>query len=144
MFEAIEAAQDYLLLQVYILRDDDLGRDLKARLMRRARGGLRIYMLYDEIGSYGLPNAFIAELRTAGAVVRPFGTTQGPVNRFQLNFRNHRKILVADGSLAFVGSLNFGDESLGRLAAMGPWHATHLRIAAPVGQPFPIGDRTSL
>src|SRR3546814_2533679 len=60
----------YLLLQVYILRDDDLGRDLKARLTRRARDGLRIYMLYDEIGSYGLPHLFIAELRAAGVVVR--------------------------------------------------------------------------
>src|SRR3546814_47357 len=107
--------------------------------MRRARGGRRIYMLYDEIGSYGLPNAFIAELRAAGAVVRPFGTTQGPVNRFQLNFRNHRKILVADGSLAFVGGLNFGDEYLGRSAAMGPWRDTHLRIAGPVVQAIHLG-----
>src|SRR3546814_596215 len=134
MFEAIEAAQDYLLLQVYILRDDDLGRDLKARLTRRARDGLRIYMLYDEIGSYGLPHLFIAELRAAGVVVRPFGTTQGSVNRFQLNFRNHRKILVADGHMAFVGGLNFGDEYLGRSAAMGPWRDTHLRIAGPTVQ----------
>jgi cardiolipin synthase len=134
MFAAIDAAESYLLLQVYIVRDDDLGRDLKARLMRRAKGGLRIYVLYDEIGSYGLPNAFIHELRSAGAVVRPFGTTQGPVNRFQLNFRNHRKILVADGRVAFVGGLNFGDEYLGRNAAMGPWRDTHLRIAGPTVQ----------
>src|SRR3546814_4637910 len=127
------------MLQGYILRADDLGREHKARLRRRARGCLRIYMLYAEIGSYGLPNAFIAELRTAGAVVRPFGTTQGPVNRFQLNFRNHRKILVADGSLAFVAGLNFGDEYLGRSAAMGPWRDTHLRIAGPVVQPIQLG-----
>src|SRR3546814_18686005 len=120
MFEAIEAAQDYLLLQVYILRDDDLGRDLKARLTRRARDGLRIYMLYDEIGSYGLPHLFIAELRAAGVVVRPFGTTQGSVNRFQLNFRNPRQIPVAEGPLALVGGLNFGDGHLARSAATRP------------------------
>src|SRR3546814_11046596 len=100
--------------------------------MRRARGGRRIYMLYDEIGSYGLPNAFIAELRTAGAVVRPFGTTQRPVNRFQLNFRNHRKILVADGRLAFVGGLKFGDDSLGRTPAMGPRRRNPLTHADPL------------
>jgi cardiolipin synthase len=134
MFAAIDAAEHYLLLQVYILRDDDLGRDLKARLMRRARDGLRTYVLYDEIGSYGLPRAFIGELRAAGVVVRPFGTTQGPINRFQLNFRNHRKILVADGRVAFVGGLNFGDEYLGRSAAMGSWRDTHLRIAGPAVQ----------
>jgi cardiolipin synthase len=134
MFAAIDTAENYLLLQVYILRDDDLGRDLKARLMRRARDGLKVYVLYDEIGSYGLPQAFIAALQAAGAVVCPFGTTQGPVNRFQLNFRNHRKILVADGRVAFVGGLNFGDEYLGRDAAVGPWRDTHLRIMGPAVQ----------
>lgn len=134
MFSAIDEAEDYLLLQVYILRDDDLGRDLKSRLMRRAQEGLRIYMLYDEIGSYGLPNAFIEDLRSAGAVVRPFGTTQGTVNRFQLNFRNHRKVMVADGRVAFVGGLNFGDEYLGRSAEMGPWRDTHLQIVGPAVQ----------
>ena len=131
MFAAIDAAERYLLLQVYILRDDDLGRDLKARLIRRARSGVEVFVLYDEIGSYGLPRSFIADLRSAGAEVHPFGTTQGPVNRFQLNFRNHRKILVADGRTAFVGGLNVGDEYLGRNAAMGPWRDTHLRIVGP-------------
>src|SRR3546814_19306965 len=104
MFEAIEAAQDYLLLQVYILRDDDLGRDLKARLTRRARDGLRIYMLYDEIGGHGLPPLFIAELTAAGVVVRPFGSTHGSVNRFPLKFRTHNNILVSGGHQAFVRS----------------------------------------
>jgi cardiolipin synthase len=134
MFAAIDAAQDYVLLQVYILRDDDLGRDLKARLVRRARSGLRIYVLYDEIGSYGLPRRFVRELSAAGVIVSPFSTTQGPVNRFQLNFRNHRKIIVVDGRLAFVGGLNFGDEYLGRNAAFGPWRDTHLRVTGPVVQ----------
>ncbi len=134
MFAAIEAAQSYVLLQIYILRDDDLGRDLKVRLMRRAGDGLQVLVLYDEIGSYALPQAFIRELREAGVQVMPFGTTQGLVNRFQLNFRNHRKIIVADGRVAFVGGLNFGDEYLGRHAAFGPWRDTHLRLLGPVVQ----------
>ncbi|HMA14151.1 MAG TPA: cardiolipin synthase [Kiloniellaceae bacterium] len=134
MFAAIDAAEHYLLVQVYILRDDDLGRDLKTRLMRRAHDGLRVYVLFDEIGSYGLPPSFIADLRSAGVVARQFGTTQGPVNRFQLNFRNHRKIVVGDGRVAFVGGLNFGDEYLGRSAEMGPWRDTHLRITGPAVQ----------
>jgi len=138
MFAAIDAAERYVLVQVYILRDDDLGRDLKSRLARRARDGLRVYLLYDEIGSYGLPQSFLSDLKAAGATVCPFGTTQGPVNRFQLNFRNHRKIVVADGRVAFVGGLNFGDEYLGRSAAMGPWRDTHLRIAGPAVQAVQI------
>jgi len=134
MFAAIDGAETYLLVQVYILRDDDLGRDLKTRLIRRAEAGLRVYLLYDEIGSHGLPRAFIRELQQAGVTAHPFGTTQGPVNRFQLNFRNHRKLLIADGKVAFVGGLNFGDEYLGRDAAMGPWRDTHLRAEGPVVQ----------
>jgi len=134
MFAAIEAARDYVLLQVYMLRDDDLGRDLKSRLARRARDGLRILLLYDEIGSYGLPRSYVRELQAASVTVTPFGTTQGPVNRFQLNFRNHRKILVVDGREAFVGGLNFGDEYLGRNASYGPWRDTHLRLTGPVVQ----------
>ncbi|MEQ8357706.1 MAG: cardiolipin synthase [Kiloniellaceae bacterium] len=134
IFSAIEAANDYVLVQAYMLRDDDLGRDLKARLVRRARGGLRVYLLYDEIGSYGLPEGFIAALRSAGAKVHRFGTARGPVNRFQLNFRNHRKVVVVDGTVAFVGGLNFGDEYLGRNSAFGPWRDTHLKIRGPVVQ----------
>ena len=134
MFAAIEAAQSYILLQVYILRDDDIGRDLKERLLRRAHGGLKVYLLYDEIGSYGLARAFVDDLLNAGVIVRPFGTTQGPVNRFQLNFRNHRKILVVDGRKAYVGGLNFGDEYLGRNSDFGPWRDTHLGIEGPIVQ----------
>ena len=134
MFAAIDAAEDYVLLQVYLLRDDDLGRDLKTRLVRRAREGLRVYVLYDEIGSYGLPHGFTRELKAGGVVVHPFGTTQGPVNRFQLNFRNHRKIIVIDGKQAYVGGLNFGDEYLGRNAALGPWRDTHLQLSGPIVQ----------
>ena len=134
MFAAIEAARDYVIVQVYILRDDDLGRDLKSRLVRRALDGLQVFLLYDEIGSHGLPPAFLRDLRGAGVAAHPFGTTQGPVNRFQLNFRNHRKILIADGRLAFAGGLNFGDEYLGRNAALGAWRDTHMRVTGPVVQ----------
>ena len=134
MFAAIEAAEAYVLVQAYLLRDDDLGRDLRARLIGQAQKGVRVHLLYDEIGSYGLPQDFVAPLRAAGAAVHRFGTTRGPVNRFQLNFRNHRKIVVVDGQQAFVGGLNFGDEYLGRDAGLGPWRDTHLRISGPVVQ----------
>ncbi len=134
IFAAIDAAQDYVIVQAYMLRDDDLGRDLRSRLVRRAQSGVRVHLLYDEIGSYGLSKAFFAPLRTAGALVNRFGTTRGPVNRFQLNFRNHRKIVVVDGREAFVGGLNFGDEYLGRNLALAPWRDTHLKISGPVVQ----------
>jgi cardiolipin synthase len=134
IFQAIEGAQDYVVVQTYLLRDDVLGRDLKARLQACARRGLRVHLLYDEIGSYGLPAAYRKELRAAGVQVSRFGTARGPVNRFQLNFRNHRKVVVVDGREAFVGGLNFGDEYLGRDSRLGAWRDTHLRVRGPVVQ----------
>lgn len=134
MFSAIDAAERYVLLQSYTIRDDDLSRDLKARLLRKAADGVAVYLVYDEIGSYGLPAEFGAELRAGGVDVRAFSTTRGRVNRFQLNFRNHRKTLVVDGLTAFVGGLNFGDEYLGRDGAFGAWRDTHVHLAGPAVQ----------
>ena len=87
--------------------------------------------LYDEIGSHDLPRAYLDELRAAGIEVHEFHTRKGPRNRFQLNFRNHRKIVVVDGKVAFVGGLNVGDEYLSRNPKIGPWRDTHVRIEGP-------------
>jgi cardiolipin synthase len=131
IFEAIDEARDYLLVQFFIIRDDGLGRELKDRLCRKAREGIRVYLLYDEIGSHSLSKAYVRELREAGVDVRPFWTTKGWRNRLQVNFRNHRKIVVADGRVAFVGGLNVGDEYLGRNPRVGPWRDTHARFEGP-------------
>ena len=61
----------------------------------------------------------------------PFGSTRGSGNRFQLNFRNHRKIVVVDGVEGWIGGHNVGDEYLGRDPEIGPWRDTHLRVAGP-------------
>jgi cardiolipin synthase len=134
IFEGIEAAHDYILIQFYIVRDDHLGRELQSRLIRKAQEGVRVYFLYDEVGSYGLPRAYIRELTAAGVEIRPFLTTKGPRNRFQINFRNHRKIVVVDGRLAFVGGLNVGVEYLGRSPKIGPWRDTHVQLQGPAVQ----------
>ena len=131
IFDAIDAAQDYVLVQFFIVHDDDLGRDLKARLLRKAASGVRVYFLYDEIGSHRLPRSYVNELREAGVDIRSFHTTRGRRNRFQLNFRNHRKIVVVDGRTAFVGGLNVGDEYMGRDPKFGPWRDTHVKLAGP-------------
>jgi cardiolipin synthase len=131
IFQAIEDAQDYILVQFFIVHDDNLGRELKSRLIRRARDGVRVYFLYDEIGSHSLPKAYIRELGEAGVTIRPFFSTKGFWNRFQINFRNHRKTVIVDGRVAFVGGLNVGDEYMGRNPKIGPWRDTHVRIQGP-------------
>jgi cardiolipin synthase len=126
------------LVQFFIIKDDDIGRELKRRLIAKSRDGVRCFVLYDEIGSLTLPQAFIDELRQSGVEVEAFKTTKGFSNRFQINFRNHRKIVIADGKVAFVGGHNVGDEYLGRDKNFGRWRDTHVRLVGPVVLPIQI------
>ncbi len=133
IFEGISKAKDFVLVQFYIIEDDEVGRELKTRLMERAKAGVRCYLLYDEIGTR-LPRAYTEELKQAGIPVFPFNTRQGEANRFQINFRNHRKIVITDGRAAWVGGLNVGREYKGLDPDFGYWRDTHLRLAGPVVQ----------
>jgi len=126
------AAQQYILFQFYIIRDDDLGRRLGRVLQDRARAGVRVFLLYDEIGSRRFPRSRLyRQLQMTGVRVAPFNTTQGRRNRFQLNFRNHRKNVVVDGRQAWIGGHNVGDEYLGANRRIGHWRDTHVRVEGP-------------
>ena len=142
IFDGIDTAKEYVLVQFYIVRDDELGRELKSRLITKAQGGVRILFLYDEVGSFGLPNSYNEELRSAGVEIYPFHSRKGSGNRFQLNFRNHRKTVVVDGRIAWVGGHNVGDEYLGRDPAVGHWRDTHIRIEGPavIGAQLAFGE----
>ena len=131
IFAGIDAASDYILVQFYIVKDDELGRALKARLVDKAKAGVRVYFLYDEIGSLGLSSAYLNDLRSAGVDVHPFHSRKGFGNRFQLNFRNHRKTVVTDGMTAWIGGHNVGDDYMGRDPKVGEWRDTHVRIEGP-------------
>ncbi|UCE88154.1 MAG: cardiolipin synthase [Pseudomonadota bacterium] len=132
ILSGVAEARDYILFQFYMIHDDGLGRRVKQALIDRARAGVRVYVLYDEIGSKGLPESYVEELRAAGVEVSSFKPTQGARNRFQLNFRNHRKMVVVDGRMAWVGGHNVGDEYLGLDADFSPWRDTHVRLEGPV------------
>jgi cardiolipin synthase len=131
IFGAIGAAREYLLIQFFIVKNDELGRLFKTRVIEAARRGVRVYFLYDEIGSHALPKSYIRELTEAGVEIRAFKTTKGAKNRFQLNFRNHRKIVIADGRIGLIGGHNVGDEYLGKDKKFGHWRDTHVRMTGP-------------
>lgn len=131
IFAGIASASEYILVQFYIVRDDELGRELKDRLIARAQDGVRVLFLYDEIGSIGLPASFSKELRAAGVEIFPFHSSKGSGNRFQLNFRNHRKTVVVDGRTAWIGGHNVGDEYMSRDISFGHWRDTHMRVEGP-------------
>jgi cardiolipin synthase len=132
IFEGIEYAKEYILIQFYIIKDDELGRKLKARLIRKARENVKVYFLYDEIGSYKLPGVYIQEMQDEGIVTSAFHTTKGKANHFQLNFRNHRKIVIVDGKSAYVGGHNVGDEYVSKHPKFGAWRDTHVKVEGPV------------
>ena len=127
----IDAAREYVLFQFFIVKDDQIGNLVKDRLIAKANAGVSVYFLYDEMGSSGLPDSYLDELRAAGIEVSAFNTQKGPGNRFQINFRNHRKVVVVDGRVTWVGGHNVGDEYLGRDPAFGHWRDTHIRIEGP-------------
>jgi cardiolipin synthase len=131
ILKGIAAAQDYVLFQFYMIHDDGLGRRVHKALVERAQAGVQVVVLYDEVGSDGLSQDYIDGLREAGVKVSSFKPTQGWTNRFQLNFRNHRKIVVVDGKVAWIGGHNVGDEYLGLDPEMSPWRDTHVRLEGP-------------
>jgi cardiolipin synthase A/B len=134
LFDAIDAAKEYILIEFFIIKDDGIGRELKNRLIRKAREKVRVYFLYDEIGSYNLPESYLQDMTNEGITASAFGSTRGRANRFQLNFRNHRKIVVVDGSIAFVGGHNVGDEYVSGHPRLGPWRDTHIEVEGPIVQ----------
>ena len=132
IFAAIREAKDVVLVQFFIIHDDHIGRELQALLLEKAAQGVQVYVLYDRVGSHSLPRAYSARLRDGGVHIRAFATRSGFLNRFQVNFRNHRKIVVVDGLVGFVGGLNVGDEYLGGNPKLSPWRDTHVRVSGPV------------
>jgi cardiolipin synthase len=131
ILEAIEQARSYVIVQFFIVRADALGELLKEALLAKAAQGVRVYVLYDSIGSFDLPHRYVAALRAGGVEMQPFATNRKFVNRFQLNFRNHRKIVVVDGERAFVGGHNVGVEYLGGKPPLSPWRDTHIEVRGP-------------
>ena len=131
IFEGIEQANNYILVQFFIVKDDKLGRKLKSKLKEKADEGIRVYFIYDEVGSYKLPKSYLEDMRSSGIHVVNFHSRKGPRNRFQINFRNHRKIVLVDGVVCWIGGHNVGDEYLGKGARFDFWRDTHLKITGP-------------
>lgn len=130
IFAAIGQAQHYVLVQFFIFHDDALGRRMQALLLERAAAGVDVCVLFDGIGSHALPKRYVQALSAGGVTIHAF-TTRKKSNRFQLNFRNHRKVVVVDGHIGFTGGLNVGDEYMGLKPPLAPWRDTHVQIEGP-------------
>jgi cardiolipin synthase len=134
IFDGISRAEKVLLIQFYIIHDDELGREFARRLIERANAGVTIYLLYDDVGCFWLPRAYKQRLRDAGIRIHGFNHRHrilrflGPT---RIQYRNHRKIVLVDGKEAWIGGLNVGDEYMGRSKRFGRWRDTHVRLKGP-------------
>ncbi|GAA5480995.1 cardiolipin synthase [Haloferula sargassicola] len=138
IFQSIAAAEHYILVNFFIVKSDRIGQRFKEALIAKARHGVKVYFLFDEFGSHKLARTYLSELEDAGIECRSFGVNRRWWSRLQINFRNHRKIVVTDGHEAFIGGLNVGDEYLGRDQRFGHWRDTHLRLRGPCVQAIQI------
>ena len=125
--EAIRSAQHHIHMEYYILRGDQLGREIIDLLAERAAAGVEVRVLFDAVGVQKVKRDFFANLREAGGRVEIFFPLKIPFLNTRINFRNHRKILVVDGKVGFIGGFNIGDEYLGK-GPLGYWRDTHLRL----------------
>lgn len=124
LFEDIANAKKFIHLQYYLVHSDELGNELIKALAKKAKEGVEVKLMYDGIGNIGNDLGFGRELKEAGGEIGLFF----PPKWIRLNYRNHRKIAVIDGSIGYVGGLNIGDEYLGKSDKFGFWRDSHIRI----------------
>ena len=147
MFDAIRGARDHINLETYIIEDDEVGRKFADALMEKQARGVQVSLLYDSVGSMNTPKAFFKRLADSGVKVLEFN----PVNPltakkgWEVNQRDHRKLLVVDGQIAFLGGINissvyssgsFSPASKRRPDGSPPWRDTHVRVEGPVVAEF--------
>jgi cardiolipin synthase A/B len=150
MFAAIDAAKDHINLETFIIEDDAIGQEFIQRLMKKQHQGVQVNLIYDSVGSMTTPGELFEPLGNAGANILEFN----PLNplkvrkNWQVIQRDHRKLLIVDGEIAFVGGINISSVYSGSSIASGAfrqlargsvkhaWRDTHLQLTGPVVSEF--------
>lgn len=136
LLDDLEMAKDHIHIQYYIFRLDGLGSRIYDMLIRKAKQGVKVRLLYDDMGSRGLRKRHFKKLMDLGGEVEAFFPSIMPLVNPRLNYRNHRKIVVIDGRVGYIGGFNVGDEYLGLDRKFGYWRDTHLRIEGSALHPL--------
>jgi len=132
MLAAISAAKQSIVLETYILASDHTGDRFKLALIERARAGVKIRIIYDSVGSFGISDAWVDDLRAAGIEVIDFNPIAPWRARFRLSHRDHRKILVIDNEVGFTGGLNIANDYAAIEDGGVGWHDMHCRVTGPI------------
>ena len=126
--EEISKAKSHIHIEFFILRSDNIGRKLKDLLIKKAKEGVEVRVIYDGLGSWSLKRHFRKELIEAGVEIKAYDNIFQSVIKGKLNHRNHRKIVIVDGKVGFTGGINIGDEYLGRDNTIGNWKDILVKI----------------
>lgn len=132
--QTIANAKHHVHLEYFVFKADRSGELIAETLISKALQGVKCRLLIDHLGSWGWPTSFQQKLQSAGVEVAffmPVLPWRGHRWRMRLNFRNHRKIVIVDGVIAFTGSQNIGDEYFGFVPNASGWIDTHLRLTGP-------------
>ncbi|MBQ8517919.1 MAG: cardiolipin synthase [Akkermansia sp.] len=130
--KAIRSATSSILIEFFIIRNDRVGNNLLRLLVRKARAGVNVHVIYDEIGSHKLPRGYLRTLRNAGVRVASFNGRRYWWSSFlRINYRNHRKLVIIDSKLAYLGSLNIGLEYIRRRGKT-YWRDTFVSLTGPI------------
>lgn len=127
----IAAAQHYINLQYYIIVDDNIGTRVLSALEERAHAGVKVRIIYDHVGSFKLSRKALRRLKEAGVEAYPFFKVVFPPFGTRINWRNHRKIAIIDGTVGYIGGMNVADRYIdgGKMFPM--WRDLHLRVTGP-------------
>ena len=128
IFNAIEKARHHIHMEYYIFADDKIGSKLKHLLIKKRQEGVEVRIIVDDVGSWGLSKKFFRELQDNDVEIYPFMEVRFPRFTSRVNYRNHRKIIVIDGKMGFIGGINIADRYIEGMEGLGHWRDTHLQI----------------
>lgn len=127
LIRELQKAEKHIHIEFYIFEDDAIGRMVRDVLIEKARAGVEVRVIYDDVGCWHVPHAFFEEMSGAGIEVRSFLKVRFPVFTSKVNYRNHRKIVVIDGVVGFVGGMNLAERYM-RGFTWGIWRDTHIML----------------
>lgn len=126
----LENAKESINIEYYIFADDATGKRVMNLLIKKAKEGVKVKLIFDSVGCLGAPRRFFRKLKKAGGEVAEFFPPFGYIRmiNLKLNYRNHKKIVVIDGKIAYTGGINLRNDHMGKKKKLSPWRDTHIRI----------------
>lgn len=128
----LKEARESIYLQYYIFLDDTLGHEIAEILMAKAREGVEVKVIYDHVGSFSVRNRFFKKMNEAGVETHPFFKVTFPQFANRVNWRNHRKLVIIDGKIGYIGGMNIADRYVKSSGRGWGWRDTHFRVRGDI------------